>query len=102
MLDALAQFVGAIIMAAVVFCAAIFVACVGGTFFGALGGWVVGWFFDDTLALAQRAFHIGAPPALGGDYSQPLQPWQLGAFLGFVGGFFKATLTTPSTKKKEA
>lgn len=52
---------------------------------GALAGWVVGGFFPGT----SRAFL----DALG---MQELAMWQLGAMLGFVGGFFKAVLTQKS------
>jgi hypothetical protein len=52
--------------------------------FGALAGWIAGLFYGHTLhLLAQR---------LGLD----MQPWQLGAMLGFVGGFFKSTTTSSS------
>ena len=80
--DDLANLATKIVGGAFVMCAVVFLACVGGTFFGALGGLVVGWFFDETLAAGMRAFGFGYLP-----------PWQLGAFLGFVGGFFKAVTT---------
>lgn len=87
MAEAIAKFIGAIIMAGAVMCGIVFLAAVGGAAFGALGGWVVGWFFNDTIALGMRAFHL-----------EPMETWQLGCFLGFVGGFFKATLSTSSKK----
>jgi hypothetical protein len=48
--------------------------------FGAFAGAVIGFFFDET----SREFLN----ALG---MQKLEMWQLGAMLGFVGGFFKAS-----------
>lgn len=50
-----------------------------GAAFGAFAGWVVGWFFDETILGIFRQFGITA------------EMWQLGAFLGFVGGFLRAT-----------
>ncbi len=50
------------------------------TVFGALAGWVVGLFFADTI--------LGIFAALG---VKGFAMWQIGAFLGFVGGFFKST-----------
>jgi membrane protein YqaA with SNARE-associated domain len=51
-----------------------------GTIFGAIGGWIVGLFFDETLAKLAMAIGLEGTPA-----------WQLGAMLGFVGGFFKSS-----------
>lgn len=90
MAGALAKFISAIVMACAVFFGIIFLAAVGGAAFGAFGGWVVGLIYPNTIRAGLVAFHIGA-----------LEPWQLGCFLGFVGGFFKATLSSPS-KKSEA
>ncbi len=53
-----------------------------GTLFGALAGWIVGLFFTDTI--------LGIFSALG---VQDFAMWQIGAFLGFVGGFFKSSDT---------
>jgi ABC-type microcin C transport system permease subunit YejE len=49
---------------------------------GAFAGAVVGFFFDET----SRSFL----DALG---MKDLEMWQLGAMLGFVGGFFKSYTT---------
>lgn len=48
-----------------------------GTLVGAFVGFVVGLFFDGTLALLATAIGI-----------EGAAPWQLGAILGFVSGFF--------------
>ena len=47
---------------------------------GAIAGWVVGLVFDDTMRLLAQALGIEA------------RPYQLGAMLGFLGGFFRASL----------
>ena len=60
-------------------------AIVFGTLGGAFVGWVVGWFFTETITAGFALFGI--------DISS-LAMWQVGMFLGFVGGFFKSTLTT--------
>lgn len=50
-----------------------------GILLGAFAGWVVGLFFPGTLSL------IGAAITA----STVVPAWQVGAILGFVGGFFK-------------
>ncbi len=55
-----------------------------GVLFGAFAGWVVGLFFHDTI----MTFLL----AVGVDVSN-LTMWQIGASLGFIGAFFKSTLT---------
>lgn len=50
------------------------------TLTGAFTGWVVGMFFHDTI----MTFLI----AVGVDVNQ-LSTWEVGAALGFIGGFFK-------------
>jgi hypothetical protein len=52
---------------------------------GAFAGAVVGFFFDET----SRSFL----DALG---MKDLEMWQLGAMLGFVGGFFKSSVSASS------
>ena len=49
---------------------------------GAFSGWVVGWFFSETI--------LGFLAALG---IKGLAMWQIGMSLGFIGGFFKAMQT---------
>ena len=54
-----------------------------GVLSGAFVGWVVGWFFADTI--------LGFFAALG---ITSFKMWQVGAVLGFVGSFFKSSVTT--------
>jgi|SaaInlStandDraft_2_1057019.scaffolds.fasta_scaffold97283_3 hypothetical protein len=56
---------------------AIFVGVLFSTIGGAIGGWVVGEVFSETFANYIATYQI------------PFQPWEIGAALGFVGGFFK-------------
>ena len=70
---------GAVVLVAVVLFAAVLL----GTVFGALGGWVVGLFFSETM--------LGIFAALG---IKGFAMWQIGAFLGFVGAFFKTNVST--------
>lgn len=60
--------------------ALLFFAPVLGVLCGAFSGWVVGYFFPATFAPVVVFFHV---PTM----------WQLGAILGFIGGFFKSTQT---------
>ena len=53
-----------------------------GTFFGGVAGWIVGWFFTDTIMNTLNRLGIDT---LG------MSMWQLGATLGFISGFFKAS-----------
>lgn len=71
------------IFAAILFLILVFVACIAGAVVGAGAGWIVGLMFDDSLALLAKA--MGIPTA---------HPYQLGAILGFVGGFFRASVTS--------
>ena len=64
--------------------AAVFFAPVLGTLFGAFSGWVADLFFHDTIRTVLIA--LGVPMA-------HLQLWQIGATLGFVGGFFRSVQT---------
>jgi hypothetical protein len=54
-----------------------------GTLFGWFAGWVVGLFFSDMLL-----------PIFAGTFLKGVTLAHIGAFLGFVGGFFKSSLTT--------
>jgi len=62
----------------------VIISCIVGTVFGALTGWLLMW--------------VGIAPWVYDGFSQlglhVTNLWQLGAALGFVGGFFKATLET--------
>lgn len=58
---------------------AIFLVPLLGILVGAFAGWVVGLFFPGTVGLVGSAIAGGAT----------LPAWQVGAILGFVGGFFK-------------
>ena len=50
-----------------------------GTVIGAFSGWVVGWFFAETI--------LGFFSSIG---IQGFEMWQLGAVLGFIGPFFRS------------
>ena len=60
----------------------VIVAVILGTFFGGVAGWIVGLFFTDTIM--QTLSRIGVD-------TMGMTMWQLGATLGFISGFFKAT-----------
>lgn len=53
-----------------------------GTALGALAGWVVGIFFAETMATVMLAI-----------FGATVEVWQLGAFLGFVGGYVRSIQT---------
>lgn len=53
------------------------------TLFSALAGWVVGMFFGNTI--------LGILAACG---LKGFVMWQIGATLGFVGSFFRTSVTT--------
>jgi hypothetical protein len=57
-----------------------FVVSLLGAAVGAVVGWIVGLLFDESIALLAQA--LGVPTA---------QPYQIGAMLGFVSGFFRST-----------
>ena len=56
-----------------------------GSFFGAVCGWFVGLVFGDTI--------LGIAAQLG---IRGITMWQLGCFLGFVGGFFRGSCSSSS------
>ena len=60
---------------------ALFLGCMMGTVVGAVAGFIVGLLFDDSLALLAQVLGIQAAP------------YQLGAIFGFVGGFFRTTVS---------
>ncbi len=72
---------GKLFGAAFTFAGFMFVACIMSTLFGALSGLVVGWCFGDTILSFFAAIGIGG-----------LKMWQIGATLGFIGGFFRSSV----------
>ncbi len=60
----------------------IFLMVIMSTLMGAFAGWVVGFFFSETILgiLAQLGVHN-------------IALWQYGAFMGFTGGFLKTKVT---------
>jgi hypothetical protein len=67
--------------------ALMFVAPLAGCFLGGLSGWIAGLVFHDEI--------IGFLGKIGAD-TNGLTTWQVGAAMGFLGGFLK---TSVSTKK---
>lgn len=72
-----------VLLAIVAFAVVLFLGILAGTALGALAGWVVGLVFSDTMI--RLATMIGQPD---------MPAWQIGAILGFVGGFFRSSMTT--------
>lgn len=68
-------------LAALALVAMVCVLVILGTLFGAFSGLIVGWLFEDTIMRTLRGFGVDTNFTM----------WQLGATLGFVGGFFKTT-----------
>ena len=54
------------------------VAVLGGSF----AGWIVGLVFPSTFELSLARFSLDS-----------FQPWQIGAILGFIGGFLKTSVS---------
>lgn len=65
-----------------------FLLIIAGTLMGALAGWAVGLFFNDTI--------LGIAAQLG---IRDVAMWQLGAFLGFIGGFLKTKVSAEVRSK---
>ncbi len=80
-MDKTVKIVGAAFLVGVL----LFLAPLFGIGFGAFAGWIAGLFYPNTLHL------------LGQRIGLPVEPWQLGAMLGFVGGFFKSSLAQKSS-----
>jgi hypothetical protein len=59
----------------------LFFGCLFGAAVGAIAGAIVGFFFDSTMHLMAQA--LGIPDAA---------PYQLGAMIGFVGGFLRSSV----------
>ena len=57
-----------------------FLGCILGTLFGAFAGWVVGLIFGKTILSFFAAIGITG-----------FKMWQIGASLGFIGGFFNSS-----------
>ncbi len=74
----IAALVGAVVMVGLI----IMVFPIIGFLGGAFSGLMVGWVFDETMATFIA--YVGIE----------LAPWQVGGMLGFVGGFFKSSLST--------
>jgi hypothetical protein len=66
-------------LAAIIFAAVFVIGPILGVLYGCLCGWVVGHFWPHTMALLIDRLGLQC------------EPWQLGAMLGFVGGFFRST-----------
>lgn len=71
-----------VFIATVGFMSLVCVLSILGVCFGALSGWLVGLIFPFTFV--QLKFHFGL--AL-------FEPWQIGALLGWIGGFLKTQTT---------
>ena len=50
------------------------------TLFGAISGWAIGLFFEDTIRETLGWFEVNPPVTF----------WQMGATLGFISGYFKS------------
>lgn len=64
----------------------VFVFVIFGTLLGGFAGWLVGVFFGDTI--------LGIASQLG---VKGVTMFQLGCFLGFIGGFLKTEVTATVT-----
>lgn len=84
-MDKFVSGIGQIVLAG----AAICILPVLGTLFGAFAGWVVGWFFEDTI--------LGIASQIG---INDVAMWQVGATLGFAGGFLKTKVTATVKSEK--
>lgn len=76
-MDIFAKILGSVTVVGIV----LFFVCLIGTVMGALAGWIVGLVFPETLGLLAKMLNVDAAP------------WQLGAILGFIGGFFRSSLS---------
>jgi len=57
-----------------------------GAFFGMIGGWIVGWAFDETMQkLLVNVLGL-----------KDVVMWELGAMMGFVGGFIRSSTSSSS------
>jgi hypothetical protein len=76
----------AVIGATIVVVLGIFAMSIAGTIFGAFAGFVVGLVFTPTFHVFMTAIGM-----------KTIAVWELGAVLGFVGGFFRTVV--PSSNK---
>lgn len=74
-----------IIGGAVVLIVLLFLAPLIGVLCGAFSGWIVGFWWTDPILNFLSRFGLD---------TAGLTLWQIGAALGFLGSFFKSTLTT--------
>lgn len=81
MLSKLIAVLGVSVAASVILAAAIFVGSLLGIALGALSGWIAGMFFPTVMIALAHLLGLTAP-------------YQFGAACGFVGGFFKATVSS--------
>lgn len=72
-----------VVLGALLIAAMLFIAVLLGTVFGAFAGWAVGLLFPGTLALVSTTIFGSVVPS-----------WQLGAALGFVGGFLSTSVSS--------
>ena len=72
-----------IVLGLILAIALIFIAPLVGICVGAFAGWVAGLFFPHTLGVVATVLSNGLIVA----------PWQIGAALGCVGGFFKTRVS---------
>ena len=59
-----------------------FLSAILSTILGLIIGWVVGWFFEDTILSFMSCLGI-----------EGLKMWQIGASLGFIGCFFRNSVS---------
>ncbi len=60
---------------------ALFLTIILGTLMGGVAGWTIGLVFTDTIAALKQALGLA------------VTDFELGAMLGFVGGFFRASVS---------
>jgi hypothetical protein len=70
------------------FCGLVFAMPLLGVLFGAFSGWVVGLLFTETI--------LGFLSRIGVN-TVGLHVWQVGAAMGFLGGFLKTSTTSKSS-----
>lgn len=63
---------------------------IAGPLFGGLSGWIVGFLFTDPILDFLNRLGVR---------TEGMSVWQIGVALGFIGAFFKATLTQKEPKK---